>query len=235
MKNLKAIGKKFKTDKVNENINYTVSYEKYFEMLRKKELKILEIGVKEGAGLLTWNEYFPNSNIVGMDNWLKVKDSNRVINKMSSQNIKIFVGDQSSTSDLSELIKLHGKFDIIIDDGGHTMMQQQKTFGFLFKHLNKGGIYVIEDLVTSYWGYGNDRHKDFCRTTPKEEKITTLEFLKKLQKERKSISSFLSESQNKYIETNLNHCEVFSKTATYRHNHKNYNAGIGFIRKHGKL
>ena len=130
MKTLEEIGKRYKTDKINENVNYTKPYEKYFEELRGKKLKILEIGVKHGAGLLTWNEYFPYATVYGMDNWLKVNKSNDVINEMNAQNIRIFVGDQSNISDLNKLIDLYNKFDIIIDDGGHTMMQQQKTLGF---------------------------------------------------------------------------------------------------------
>ena len=73
-KSLKEIGKQYKTDKVNDDVNYTEAYEKYFENIRDKNLKILEIGVKHGAGLLTWNNYFTNACIYGMDNWLKVSD-----------------------------------------------------------------------------------------------------------------------------------------------------------------
>jgi hypothetical protein len=41
--------------------------------------------------------------------------------------------------------------DIIIDDGGHTMSQQQISLKTMMLQLNDGGIYVIEDLHTSYW------------------------------------------------------------------------------------
>ena len=44
----------------------------------------------------------------------------------------------------------HGGFDIVIDDGGHTWYQQQTTFEFLFPRINPDGMYVIEDLSTSY-------------------------------------------------------------------------------------
>ena len=47
---------------------------------------------------------------------------------------------------------------VLIDDGGHTMEQQQVSLGFLFKHVRPGGYYVIEDVHTSLpalWkGYG---------------------------------------------------------------------------------
>ena len=51
-----------------------------------------------------------------------------------------------------------GDFDIILDDGGHKMDQQITSFRVLFPILKSGGVYIIEDLGTSYlleWGgYG---------------------------------------------------------------------------------
>ena len=234
MLTLKQIGQKFKTDKVNDNVNYTKAYEKYFEPLRDKKLKILEIGVgRLGAGLLTWNEYFKNSQIYGMDNWKKVSDYTGVTRNMLAEGIEIFRGDQSNVTHLKSLVEKYGNFDIIIDDGGHTMLQQQLTLGHLFQHLNKNGIYVIEDLVTSHWGFKNDSHKDFhiYRSTPDSQNVTTLNYLLYLQNNRKSVSSFLTFDQSDYIEENLDFCEVFEKTADYERDNKKWNAGIGFIKK----
>lgn len=49
------------------------------------------------------------------------------------------------------------KFDIIIDDGGHTMNQQKTSFMFLLPLVRSGGLYIIEDLETSYMpSYGGN-------------------------------------------------------------------------------
>ena len=62
----------------------------------------------------------------------------------------VFRGDQSDVVDLNKFIVEHGvDFDIIIDDGGHSMRQQQISLKVLYKHLKNNGIYVIEDLHTS--------------------------------------------------------------------------------------
>jgi hypothetical protein len=45
--------------------------------------------------------------------------------------------------------KSGGKFDIIIDDGGHVYNQQKATFEVLWKTLSPGGLYYIEDLQVS--------------------------------------------------------------------------------------
>ena len=41
------------------------------------------------------------------------------------------------------------KFDIIVDDGGHTMLQQQNTLAALWDRLQPGGLFIVEDLHTS--------------------------------------------------------------------------------------
>jgi hypothetical protein len=41
-------------------------------------------------------------------------------------------------------------FDIILDDGSHYMKDQQKSFKYLFDHLREKGIYILEDLHTSF-------------------------------------------------------------------------------------
>lgn len=47
--------------------------------------------------------------------------------------------------------------DIIIDDGGHTMNQQKISMISLLPLVRSGGLYIIEDLETSYISsYGGD-------------------------------------------------------------------------------
>ena len=46
-------------------------------------------------------------------------------------------------------------FDLIIDDGSHHNNHVFATFNELFKSLNNSdiGLYIIEDIHTSYWPY----------------------------------------------------------------------------------
>jgi len=39
----------------------------------------------------------------------------------------------------------------LIDDGGHTMKQQINTYEELFSYIDENGVYLCEDLHTSYW------------------------------------------------------------------------------------
>ena len=50
-----------------------------------------------------------------------------------------------------------GIFDVIVDDGGHTRKQQLNSLIGLWPYVRKnGGIYVIEDIFTSFITSFND-------------------------------------------------------------------------------
>lgn len=124
---------------------YFGAYDKYFSKYTNKPIKILEIGVFKGGSLQMWKNYFgPQAKIVGMD-------INPECKILQEDQIEIFIADQGNINDLKSLIKNHGNFDIIIDDGSHVNKHQIDTFDFLFEYLNLGGIYLVEDTHTSYW------------------------------------------------------------------------------------
>lgn len=129
--------------------HFIEAYKKHFE--GRKPLRVLEIGVQNGGSLKIWRDFFPEAEIVGVDVDEKCKEH-------EGQNIEIVIGDQVSVKFLETL----GNFDIIIDDGGHYMTQQQVSINTLLKNqLNPGGLYVIEDLHTSYW----EQFLDIRKTT----------------------------------------------------------------------
>lgn len=128
-------------------ISYFKDYDFHFGQLdRDKSYNILEIGVQRGGGLWTLKEYFPNSSITGLD-----IDGNCKQYESEENDIVVFIGSQTDEGLLEKISKDRGSFDIIIDDGGHTMKQQKISFFKLFPLLNDDGIYIIEDLHTSYW------------------------------------------------------------------------------------
>ena len=66
MKSLDQIAIEEKTDKSSLIHNYCEKYELYFNSIRFKNLKVLEIGVQNGFSLKTWERYFENSSIYGI-------------------------------------------------------------------------------------------------------------------------------------------------------------------------
>ena len=143
-KNLTLIAQIYKTDKLEHG--YTAVYEKYFENIRDQKLKILEIGIADGKSLLMWSDYFKNSTIIGIDiHKIDIEEK-----KLDRNNIKVHQGSQSDEKFINELINQYGNFDIIIDDGSHLRKDVIKSFHLLFPHLKNDGLYVVEDMQTSY-------------------------------------------------------------------------------------
>lgn len=129
--------------------NYTEVYAQYFASLRHKPVKFLEIGIFEGSSVKMWEEYFDNAELHFIDiNFSQIK--------YFSNRSHYHLADQANTADLLKVMSVtKGDFDIIVDDGGHTMWQQLVSFKTLFPYLKSGGMYIIEDLHTSYWkAYG---------------------------------------------------------------------------------
>jgi demethylmacrocin O-methyltransferase len=130
-------------------LHFLKIYDDYFKNFKNKKINILEIGVHEGKSLMIWKDYFPKANIIGID----LKSYNFNINRIFT-----FQGDQTDINFLLGVSRKFKKFDIIIDDGSHVSSHIIKTFGVLFDFLKEGGLYICEDLQTSYWPrYGGSR------------------------------------------------------------------------------
>ncbi|OFY67503.1 MAG: hypothetical protein A3H98_13825 [Bacteroidetes bacterium RIFCSPLOWO2_02_FULL_36_8] len=126
-------------------LHYFEVYDRHFSRFRNKEIVILEIGVSQGGSLQMWKNYFGDkAKIYGVD-----IDPN--CKKLEEENIKIFIGSQSDRNFLKELKNKIPPIDILIDDGGHKMTQQIATYEVLFEHVKEEGVYVCEDLHSSYW------------------------------------------------------------------------------------
>jgi hypothetical protein len=140
--------KKFGT--IHKLQSYFDEYDFCLRKFRDKPIRMLEIGISEGGSIAMWQEYFPNAQvIVGID-------INPECMKYDKGKVKIFTGDQTDVELLRHISQEVGPFDIIIDDGGHTMRQNIVSFETLFPLLKDDGVYVIEDLHTSYWPEFND-------------------------------------------------------------------------------
>ncbi len=144
--------------------HYFDIYDRHFARFRDKEITILEIGVSQGGSLQMWKNYFGGkAKIYGID-------VNPFCKKLEEENIKIFIGSQSDRKFLKEVKSVIPTIDILIDDGGHTMRQQIVTYEELFDHVKEDGVYLCEDLHTSYWlkfGGGYKRRGTFIEYSKK--------------------------------------------------------------------
>lgn len=141
---LQNIGKSCRTDKATYH-KFCDFYEKHLPE-RNSVLQLLEIGVKDGASLKMWRQYYynPHTGIYGIDinKPLRFRDSA----------IHYLQGDATKLETLRELKELYPHFDIVIDDGSHMTADQQYSFFYFHQFMRSGDIYIIEDIHTSAWG-----------------------------------------------------------------------------------
>ena len=116
-------------------------------------IKMLEIGLGcdmiygPGASSHLWKNLFGSH----VELWEADVDANCVKNMTKQgkmKGINTLVGSQSDIRVLEEWTQISGgKFDVIIDDGGHKNKEIMASFNVLFhKALLPGGYYFIEDL-----------------------------------------------------------------------------------------
>jgi voltage-gated potassium channel Kch len=148
---LSALARALRTDKQQQGEHaYGPHYERHFAGLRHRALNILEIGIggyedprAGGASLQLWKAYFPRARVFGID--LHDKTA------LEEPRIKTFRGDQADAAFLRRVVQEIGHVDIVIDDGSHVNAHVIAAFRALFPLLNREGLYVVEDLQTSYW------------------------------------------------------------------------------------
>ncbi len=143
MKNLKNSFKKSPKYSIKWS-NYFEIYENLFKRFVNKKITLVEIGVGDGGSLFMWRKYFGKKvKIIGIE-------LNPEAKKLEKNGFKIFIGDQSNPDFWKRFYKKVGKIDILIDDGGHTNLQQVTTLMESIKHINYEGMIVVEDTHTSF-------------------------------------------------------------------------------------
>jgi cephalosporin hydroxylase len=118
-------------------------YENEFLKFQNKNINLLEIGIYHGGSMLLWSEYFNNASIYGID----ITNSNILERYKDTKNTKqIFTNayDCDFANSLPD-------FDIIIDDGPHTIESQIDCINIYLPKLKEGGVLIIEDI--QYYDY----------------------------------------------------------------------------------
>jgi cephalosporin hydroxylase len=130
---------------IHKWMHYFDIYDRHFAPYRGKKVTVVEFGVSHGGSLQMWKHYFGRkARIVGVDIDPRCA-------AFTERRVEVVIGDQEDRSFLRELRDRVGPIDVVIEDGGHTMAQQINTFEVLWPAVRNGGVYLVEDLHTSYW------------------------------------------------------------------------------------
>ena len=176
-KSLTEIGIGYGTDKATYH-NFTNFYEKRLNTLRNKKINLLEIGFLNGGSIKTWLDFFPNAEIYCID----------IIDVDFKHDRFNFIKISQDDDRLSNFYE-NDFFDIIIDDGSHITSHQLKSLKLLWEKLKYGGLYILEDLHTSF-------RNEYINT-----KITPYEFL--------TVENLIEDMEN--IKKEIIDLEIFKK------------------------
>jgi hypothetical protein len=131
-----------KTDK-NTIHAYLDTYEELFSPLKESATNILELGINQIGSLKLWNDYFTNANIYGVN----IYDSPEYNLLNQYDRIKFKKSDPYNVNFIkSEFIDKDIKFDVLIDDGPHSL---ESVIFFVRNYsllLNKNGVLIVEDI-----------------------------------------------------------------------------------------
>ena len=140
------------TDK-NTTHSYLTLYQNLLESKRESAQNILEIGIgdfapKNGGSIKMWYDFFPGATIYGLD----ILSSDRVMDELKNNSrIKLFTSTDAYDTEFFRNTFLGMKFDMLLDDGPHTL-DSMKTFITLYSQvMADDGILIIEDVKDWSW------------------------------------------------------------------------------------
>ncbi|MFX1384902.1 MAG: hypothetical protein ACFFBP_20935 [Promethearchaeota archaeon] len=160
--NKETAKKRKATDKNQGRRSHASLYETILEPYRNLAKKVFEVGIRNGGSIRVWRNYFPNAVIYALDNHEPSLEC--ILNQERIIPVKL---DQGSPKQLDSFAK-NGPFDIGIDDGSHIWKHQILTFEKLWPAIKPGGLYIIEDIITSYnsWMARHEGIKDrYCKNS----------------------------------------------------------------------
>lgn len=124
--------------------HYFSIYERYLAKFKDSKFTIVEVGVQDGGSLHNWRKYFgEKANIIGVDILQDCKS-------LESCGFHIEIGDQGDPEFWDEFCHRYESIDVVIDDGSHQSPHQILTFEKLFPIINQNGVFICEDVHSSY-------------------------------------------------------------------------------------
>lgn len=144
--NLASIANDKITDK-NTVHSYLDLYEKILVDRQFDTKNVLEIGIYRGGSIKMWNDYFVNANIYGLD--IDIDAATTFLKDYPR--ITIQQRDAYSLDTIQSFIDNNITFDVILDDGPHTIDSMIFTLLHYSKLLSPKGILIIEDIPSLEW------------------------------------------------------------------------------------
>ena len=141
------------TDK-NTVHSYVDAYEALFSRKRETATSVLEIGIgpymPNGGSILMWAGYFQNAKIHAVD-VIPMDTVNPLLIPHSRIYLHVHNDAYQTNFFTNTFLSKSERFDIIIDDGPHTIESMVRFIKMYSQVLKEDGILVIEDVQSIDW------------------------------------------------------------------------------------
>lgn len=200
---LSELATKYGSDKAPNQHNFTPFYDLVLNPTRETTEKVIEVGILGGSSLRMWREYFPYASIQGYD-----IDPKTFI---SESRVQCAILDQLRRRELNMLVdecEANGKADLFIDDGCHIHEAQQLTLYYGLQCVKPGGIFILEDIHTSF---GNDWGE------PSGNIATTYQVLMGMINGTEVSNKYLTQEQIRYIISSVERIHIIDNGTQNQH------------------
>lgn len=139
-----------RTDK-NTTHSYLGLYEKLLRSRKERATNVLEIGIAHGGGSIKlWHDYFQNATVYGLDvipihevsNDLKTFDRIKLYTSTNAYDVNVIA---------REFVERCIFFDMVLDDGPHTLDSMRAFITYYSQLLKEDGILILEDIQSWDW------------------------------------------------------------------------------------
>ena len=137
------------TDK-NTTHSYLPLYQKLLISKKETAKNVLEIGIDKGGSIKLWHNFFTNAIVYGID----IMNSNDVCEDIKNkENIILYTSSNAYNTDFftNHLLNKNIKFDLILDDGSHSLENMKQFIKLYSQIMTDDGILIIEDI--EYWDW----------------------------------------------------------------------------------
>jgi hypothetical protein len=143
-----------KTDK-NTTHSYLDLYQQLLSSKKESAQNVLEIGIgdfdeKNGGSIKLWRDFFTNATIYGID----ILPISRVIDELINDKRVILYTEENAYDEsffTYNILSKNIKFDLLLDDGPHTLESMKQFIKLYSKVLAGDGILIIEDIQSMDW------------------------------------------------------------------------------------
>ena len=137
-----------RTDK-NTVHSYLDLYQQLLVSKKETAKNVLEIGIFRGGSIKMWSEFFTNAHVYGID----IMDSKNIWSEIIKDGITLYTStDAYNETVFKEKFLDNGiKFDVILDDGPHTLQTMKKFIHLYSQIMTDDGILIIEDIQSWDW------------------------------------------------------------------------------------